>query len=262
MCIVLFVDGLLFAFFVSCSWIFFVFFCVFFFFFSSRRRHTSCALVTGVQTCALPISAPAPASWPASSWPPRWSGWWAGRCRGLGNQPSCRGWWRSSRCGSARPAWPSDWAAAAARGLGWAAWRSPASRCCGRCARSTGCNEMKLRSATLRTFTAVHTWTGLVAGFALFVAFYAGAITVFHHDLPAWQSRAVAEQPVQPLDETQRLLDGVLQRHPEARVHMGMLFPGPESSQSSAYWQDQSCTWLSPTTAHPAGNHGRAAGRE
>src|SRR3546814_2804220 len=28
-----------------------------FFFFSSRRRHTRCALVTGVQTCALPISA-------------------------------------------------------------------------------------------------------------------------------------------------------------------------------------------------------------
>src|SRR3546814_10890491 len=25
------------------------------FFFSSRRRHTRCALVTGVQTCALPI---------------------------------------------------------------------------------------------------------------------------------------------------------------------------------------------------------------
>src|SRR3546814_14416364 len=32
--------------------------CVFFgcFYFSSRRRHTRCALVTGVQTCALPIS--------------------------------------------------------------------------------------------------------------------------------------------------------------------------------------------------------------
>src|SRR3546814_5483083 len=30
--------------------------CMFFFFFSSRRRHTRCALVTGVQTCALPIS--------------------------------------------------------------------------------------------------------------------------------------------------------------------------------------------------------------
>src|SRR3546814_16363704 len=28
---------------------------ILFFFFSSRRRHTRCALVTGVQTCALPI---------------------------------------------------------------------------------------------------------------------------------------------------------------------------------------------------------------
>src|SRR3546814_5221667 len=34
-------------------WLFvLIFFC---FFFSSRRRHTRCALVTGVQTCALPI---------------------------------------------------------------------------------------------------------------------------------------------------------------------------------------------------------------
>src|SRR3546814_17576562 len=32
-------------------------FSFFFFFFSSRRRHTRCALVTGVQTCALPILA-------------------------------------------------------------------------------------------------------------------------------------------------------------------------------------------------------------
>src|SRR3546814_7937463 len=29
--------------------------CFWLFFFSSRRRHTRCALVTGVQTCALPI---------------------------------------------------------------------------------------------------------------------------------------------------------------------------------------------------------------
>src|SRR3546814_9424120 len=31
----------------------YLYFCIFFF--SSRRRHTRCALVTGVQTCALPI---------------------------------------------------------------------------------------------------------------------------------------------------------------------------------------------------------------
>src|SRR3546814_8269807 len=43
MCLVLCVFGALCLFYVC------------FFFFSSRRRHTRCALVTGVQTCALPI---------------------------------------------------------------------------------------------------------------------------------------------------------------------------------------------------------------
>src|SRR3546814_6623881 len=46
--------------FVDCSFTISVFlisnFIFVFFFFSSRRRHTRCALVTGVQTCALPIS--------------------------------------------------------------------------------------------------------------------------------------------------------------------------------------------------------------
>src|SRR3546814_6403003 len=37
---------------MTLSWIFF--------FFSSRRRHTICALVAGVQTCALPISRQVP----------------------------------------------------------------------------------------------------------------------------------------------------------------------------------------------------------
>src|SRR3546814_8040544 len=36
-------------------WCIITFVRVYFFFFSSRRRHTRCALVTGVQTCALPI---------------------------------------------------------------------------------------------------------------------------------------------------------------------------------------------------------------
>src|SRR3546814_4956319 len=39
--------------FLVCVYFFCLYFC---FFFSSRRRHTRCALVTGVQTCALPIS--------------------------------------------------------------------------------------------------------------------------------------------------------------------------------------------------------------
>src|SRR3546814_479185 len=42
-------------FFFFCVFLFCLSGCFFCFFFSSRRRHTRCALVTGVQTCALPI---------------------------------------------------------------------------------------------------------------------------------------------------------------------------------------------------------------
>src|SRR3546814_8251716 len=45
------------SFVLVCIFTYFVMIFFFFFFFSSRRRHTSCALVTGVQTCALPICA-------------------------------------------------------------------------------------------------------------------------------------------------------------------------------------------------------------
>src|SRR3546814_1919579 len=43
---------------LMCYFVQFVFSVSVCFFFSSRRRHTRCALVTGVQTCALPISLP------------------------------------------------------------------------------------------------------------------------------------------------------------------------------------------------------------
>src|SRR3546814_20730300 len=54
-----------------------VFFYVYLLFFSSRRRHTRCALVTGVQTCALPISlvetVPAGSSGDAADDPAIWA---------------------------------------------------------------------------------------------------------------------------------------------------------------------------------------------
>ena len=69
---------------------------------------------------------------------------------------------------------------------------------------------MKLKSATLRTYTTLHTWVGLVAGFALFVAFYAGAITVFHHELQFWQSPHAVERPQDTLAEATRRADEAL----------------------------------------------------
>src|SRR3546814_7836148 len=63
---------------ISCDVVLFGAFFVFllFFFFSSRRRHTRCALVTGVQTCALPISVLSACDRPASrARPPAQTRW-------------------------------------------------------------------------------------------------------------------------------------------------------------------------------------------
>jgi uncharacterized iron-regulated membrane protein len=102
---------------------------------------------------------------------------------------------------------------------------------------------MKIASSTRRTYATVHTWVGLAAGFALFVAFYAGAITVFHHELQLWQSPHAAGAPAETLADAQRLLDETLRRHPQARQHVGMLFPGAESPHSIIYWQDADAVW-------------------
>jgi uncharacterized iron-regulated membrane protein len=113
---------------------------------------------------------------------------------------------------------------------------------------------MKVKPATLRTFTTLHSWLGLVAGFALFVAFYAGAITVFHHELQQWATPPAVAAASAALDTAQHLLDEVLARHPEARDHLGMTFPGYELAQPTAYWQDRNGRWLFATADQLAGS--------
>src|SRR3546814_5140235 len=78
---------------------FFQFNLLFFFFFPSRRRHTRCALVTGVQTCALPI------------WPRRWCSLRGCRsARPAAHDAPARGsarrWWRRAACPGTLPAAP------------------------------------------------------------------------------------------------------------------------------------------------------------
>lgn len=96
-----------------------------------------------------------------------------------------------------------------------------------------------MKAATLRNFLALHTWVGLFAGMALFIAFYAGAITVFQHELGDW-SRPGAEAKVatDPVARTQQLLDRVLREQPQAAESIYLVLPGEHGPQPSAYWYD------------------------
>ena len=58
-----------------------------------------------------------------------------------------------------------------------------------------------MKADRLRRFIDLHAWLGMVSGLALFVAFFAGAINVFHHELHHWQeSHHGHEQAAGPAD--------------------------------------------------------------
>lgn len=63
-----------------------------------------------------------------------------------------------------------------------------------------------MRAEHVRIYKSVHTWTGIVSGLALFIAFYAGALTVFKEPLRRWSTPPAAiVQPV-PMDAVQPLI--------------------------------------------------------
>jgi uncharacterized iron-regulated membrane protein len=99
-----------------------------------------------------------------------------------------------------------------------------------------------MKVATLRSFLSVHTWVGLIAGMALFIAFYAGAITVFSHELTGWQNaRAtpVAATDVPPMQAAQALVDKVIATHPKAAEAFYLMLPGEHGPEPALYWYEQ-----------------------
>ncbi|UMR32769.1 PepSY domain-containing protein [Massilia sp. MB5] len=73
-----------------------------------------------------------------------------------------------------------------------------------------------MRAEVIRIYKSVHTWTGIVAGFMLFIAFYAGALTMFEVPLNRW---AAQEQraAMAPFEQSEKLIADTLAARPDAR---------------------------------------------
>src|SRR5689334_6016724 len=94
-----------------------------------------------------------------------------------------------------------------------------------------------MQAATFKLFERVHSWTGLLAGLALFIAFYAGAFTVFHEQIEHWQHfGSAAARDVGA--EAQSLLQSVTARYPDARKEVGIAIPATPDGEVIAYWYD------------------------
>ena len=70
-----------------------------------------------------------------------------------------------------------------------------------------------MKADTVRTYKSIHTWTGIVSGMALFIAFYAGALTVFKEPLARWASPPSTLQAV-PLADAQALIARAVPANP------------------------------------------------
>ncbi|MBK1713773.1 PepSY-associated TM helix domain-containing protein [Rubrivivax gelatinosus] len=93
-----------------------------------------------------------------------------------------------------------------------------------------------MRADVLRIYKSVHTWTGIVSGMALFIAFYAGALTVFKEPLERWASPP-AQQAALPLEQAQALIVRTLQAEPAAARDFTLHLHDAENVPGRLSWQ-------------------------
>ncbi|MBO6563131.1 MAG: PepSY domain-containing protein [Pseudomonadales bacterium] len=94
-----------------------------------------------------------------------------------------------------------------------------------------------MKASTVKTFLDVHSWTGLGTGMALFIAFYAGAMTVFFHELEIWESyhkTTVIEQ--QTIEQAQQLLDQAVEAQPDMDGNLRLYPAEPDHPENVVRW--------------------------
>lgn len=96
---------------------------------------------------------------------------------------------------------------------------------------------MKIRADLVQMYRDVHSWVGIVAGLFLFVAFYAGAITMFEEPLKQWSSPPVALPPPVSLEKTPELLQKAFAAHPEAQEDYTVAVTSEDAQRGRLRWE-------------------------
>jgi len=87
-----------------------------------------------------------------------------------------------------------------------------------------------MRTDIVRMYKDIHSWVGIVCGLALFIAFYAGALTMFEQPIQRWASAPSELTAPVPLDEVPALITATRAAHPEtARGYRIHVETGPEN---------------------------------
>ncbi|HIV70377.1 MAG TPA: PepSY domain-containing protein [Candidatus Aquabacterium excrementipullorum] len=96
-----------------------------------------------------------------------------------------------------------------------------------------------MRADTLRLYKSVHTWTGIVAGMALFIAFYAGALTVFKEPIARWVSPPSPGVAAVSLADAPALIAGTLKARPSAAKDFTLYLQPAEHVPARLGWSEK-----------------------
>ncbi|MCA0175538.1 MAG: PepSY domain-containing protein [Proteobacteria bacterium] len=107
---------------------------------------------------------------------------------------------------------------------------------------------MKVRGDILRVYKDVHIWVGILSSLMLFVAFYAGALTVFEPALVRWAAPPTQLAPPPPLGAAQGLMQAVLARHPEAAADLTLVVTPTPEQPARVIWRERGATRGQSTT--------------
>lgn len=94
-----------------------------------------------------------------------------------------------------------------------------------------------MRADLIRLYKTLHTWTGIIAGLALFIAFYAGAFTVFKEPLKRWAAPDTDTMNV-ALADAPTLIERTLAARPEAARSFQIILNPDGANPYRMIWQD------------------------
>jgi len=94
-----------------------------------------------------------------------------------------------------------------------------------------------MRIELIKTYKSVHTWTGIVAGLFLYIAFIAGALTMFKEPLNEWALQSETKLPEIPNEQYDDLIQGVLHDHPSAAKRMTVHLAAAGNQAAPVSWE-------------------------
>jgi len=95
---------------------------------------------------------------------------------------------------------------------------------------------MKLRADIVAVYREVHSWVGVVAGLFLFIAFYAGAISMFEPALESWLTPRPDLPAAVSIEHVPDLLDRAFAVYPEAQRQYSIVVSPDATHPARLVW--------------------------